>query len=263
MEYDVRDGKYLFKRALDNFREPDLRLFPDHYHTEYELLYMLSGDAFFVFKGRKYHMTPRCLQVVKPGEYHHIEVMPNTPYERIVIRFSEADMPAPLRPPVKELMPLYNTINPELIDVLLELETIIRMMKGQVMINSLVSALNILLGYLVSGHDTPKKPIASNDKLKTILSYIDGNITELNTIEDVCKGLYISKTALSKVFSSHLSTSVMEYIRTQKCMKAQSLLLSGAKASEVYITCGFNDYSSFYRNYLKIFGEPPSKHSKR
>lgn len=48
----------------------------------------------------------------------------------------------------------------------------------------------------------------------------------------------------------------MSYVRTQKCILAQELLTRGEPATSCYLDCGFNDYSSFYRSYLKVFGHP-------
>lgn len=263
MDYDVRQGKYLFKRVSDTFMEPDKDAFPDHYHTEYELLCLISGDADFFLKGLQYHMTPMCLQVVRPGEYHHIEVMPNTKYDRIVIRFSEADIPFELRKQLKHLMPMYTFVNPYIKRALYEFESIIKAMDENTLFCSLTNMLNVLLGYLISCDAKPIKPVYSDEKFKNILSYIDKNITLLDSVNTVCRGLYISKTSLNRMFAINLNISPMEYIRTQKCMLAQSLLSNGEKAAEVYISCGFNDYSSFYRNYMRVFGEAPTQHTKR
>lgn len=263
MEYDIRRGKYLFKRVSDTFSEPDKDDFPDHYHTEYELLCMLSGDAFFLCKGLRYHMTPMCLQVAKPGEYHHIEVMPNTVFDRIVIRFSEADIPFVLRKPLKNLLPMYTSVNPFIKRALYEFESIQKTMDYSILFCGLTNMLNVLLGYLIACEKKPIKPISSDEKFKNILSFIDKNITSFKSVNDVCAGLFMSKTALNQMFSQNLNISLMEYVRTQKCMLAQSLLSNGEKATEVYTSCGFNDYSSFYRNYVKVFGEAPTQHTKR
>lgn len=40
---------------------------------------------------------------------------------------------------------------------------------------------------------------------------------------------------------------------------AQDLLAKGHTPNEVYSTCGFQEYSTFYRAYKRHFGVSPSK----
>jgi AraC-like DNA-binding protein len=40
---------------------------------------------------------------------------------------------------------------------------------------------------------------------------------------------------------------------------AQREISFGAKPTDVYVKCGFSDYSTFYRAYKNQFGKPPSE----
>jgi len=51
----------------------------------------------------------------------------------------------------------------------------------------------------------------------------------------------------------------MSYVRTQKCILAKNLIDNGQLPTAVYTSCGFKDYSSFYRAYIKVFGRKPSE----
>lgn len=87
MEYDVRSGSYTFKHKTDAEPAAAHEKFKEHYHTMYELLYFLEGDADFAIQHTLYRLKPHCLLVVKPGELHNLVVKSGKRYERIVLRF--------------------------------------------------------------------------------------------------------------------------------------------------------------------------------
>lgn len=45
----------------------------------------------------------------------------------------------------------------------------------------------------------------------------------------------------------------------KRLIMAQNMLIMGNKPTKVYEECGFNDYTAFYKNYIKFFGRSPSK----
>ena len=49
-----------------------------------------------------------------------------------------------------------------------------------------------------------------------------------------------------------------KYILSKRMLKAQKMIHRGEKPTAVYIKCGFDDYATFFRNYKKYFGYPPS-----
>ena len=69
----------------------------------------------------------------------------------------------------------------------------------------------------------------------------------------------MSKSALYKIFTAQFKTPVMTYVRTQKCMLARDLIHDGISATEAAEKLGFTHYSSFYRDYMHVFGAAPTK----
>ena len=51
---------------------------------------------------------------------------------------------------------------------------------------------------------------------------------------------------------------VMQYVRYKKIIAAHQMILAGAKKSVVAELLDFNDYSTFYRSYVKIIGHAPT-----
>ena len=84
------------------------------------------------------------------------------------------------------------------------------------------------------------------------------NIT-VDYVEEIARALHMSKSALYKVFTRQFKTPIMTYVRTQKCMLARDLIHDGMSATEAAEKLGFAHYSSFYRDYIQVFGSPPTE----
>ena len=102
-----------------------------------------------------------------------------------------------------------------------------------------------------------------NPLFARLIEYIDSHLSEPLTLDMICKELYISKSNLHKIFEQHLNITPKRYIRLKRLNLAQKMLRQGLAATNVYETCGFSDYSSFYRNYVKEFGYAPSDETNR
>jgi AraC-like DNA-binding protein len=56
-------------------------------------------------------------------------------------------------------------------------------------------------------------------------------------------------------------TTINKYITARRISIAKSLLSNGANINDVYIDCGFNDYSNFLKSFKKAVGVSPKKYS--
>ena len=98
-----------------------------------------------------------------------------------------------------------------------------------------------------------------NPLINDAIKYIDANILKPLTIDTISEELHITKGYLHKLFVKYLQIPPRQYILSKKLAIAQRELRMGAKATDVYLTCGFTDYSTFYRCYKKQFGHAPSE----
>ncbi len=48
------------------------------------------------------------------------------------------------------------------------------------------------------------------------------------------------------------------YIVEKRLIYAHKLISENEKPTKIYLDCGYNDYPTFYKAYLKMFGYPPS-----
>ena len=81
------DDALFYNHSVD--ARPDQREFVTHAHDWYEILYFVSGEGTYLVESTAYPLTPGCVLVMRPGEVHNLHILPDAPYERIVVQFRE------------------------------------------------------------------------------------------------------------------------------------------------------------------------------
>ena len=71
--------------------------------------------------------------------------------------------------------------------------------------------------------------------------------------------LSVSVSTLTQTFKKDMNISIYQYILRKKLILAQQKIQDGESVTSAAIQCGFNDYSSFYKQYKKMFGVMPSE----
>lgn len=258
MSYDFRDKDYTFKHIAEEHPEQNTELFTEHFHTSYEILYFLRGRGKFIIQQNIYEVKPHNLLVIRPGAYHNLLLNSHSWYERIVLRFSTVDIPTELHSQLARSQPVYNVRGTRLEEELKRLAIHHQDLDRHLILPVMKNQLNIILAYLCQCSQLSVTATQSNPTVERIITYISENLTTIHNMDQIAENLRMSRSLLQKRFYQHLQTPVMAYVRTQKCILAQELLMKGEPATSCYLDCGFNDYSSFYRSYLKVFGHPPT-----
>ena len=262
MEFDVRSGNYTFKHSLTPIPDMDETRFKEHYHTMYELLYFIKGDASFRVKDTTYSLKSGDLLVVQPGEHHNLILRSQSPYERMVLRFDPVDVNPALRRYLPSLDSVYFIQNTPLSAEFSHLDSHYSSVRKDMILSTFISSLNIILAYLVSSDELIQQADLVNKDIKPIIDYISNHLADIQSIDDLSNALHLSKSSIYKIFHKQFDTPIMSYIRTQKIMLARTMLNEGTPATEVAIRLGFIHYSSFYRDYYKVFKETPSGKNK-
>lgn len=255
----VGNGVYIDHYAYDRLPpEP----FGRHMHNEYELLYILSGDITYVIEDRKYKLKKHDLVVIRPQEYHVIQTDSPTDYERHDILFSPSWLGIA---DVEGLPPDLDVINCRHHGVIRDLfkkfdyyvstleEPYLTKMAA-LLIQELVYNLSAIN---VSGEGTVAQD--THPLIAKALAYINDNLFSFAGVADLAQRLYVTESYLYRVFKQELKTTPLQYVIDKRLLAAQTMLLQGDAPSEVYRECGFRDYTSFYRHYVKAFGVSPSQ----
>ncbi len=259
MEFDVRHHDYTFKHAYSQSPDLSAARYQEHFHTTYELLFFLKGDADFMLQHTLYKLFPGALLIAKPGEYHNIVFHSTLPYERYVVRFNPFSIHASLRYQLDRAESVYAIHGTPMESIFLSLDRHLHAVHEDMQLSVCIGMLNILLAYLISSHSLSQCADYTNQDALRIVDYIDAHLRDIHSISDLTSALHMSKSSIYKTFSKQFDTSVMSYVRTQKCIQARNLLNSGMPAMDVADALGFTHYSSFYRDYRCVFNENPGK----
>lgn len=262
MDFDIRFQDYTFKHTYSPSPEIDTERFKEHYHTTYELLYFVRGDADFMLEHTLYKIKPGTLLIAKPGEYHNIVFKSQQPYERYVIRFDAQSLYPYVRRQLEKAESVYYIEGTPLAVEFRRMDEHVSAVHEDLRLSACIGTLNILIAYLVSSHDLIQKADYISEDSKRIIEYIDAHLSEIHSADDLAAALHMSKSTIYKIFSKQFSNSLMSYIRTQKCMAARNLISEGVPTMEVSNRLGFNHYSSFYRDYHKVFNRSPSSENR-
>ena len=75
-----------YNYTYDNSVPDDLDV--RHCHDTYEILFVVSGTGKYVVEGSTFNIRPATLMIIRPFEFHCVQLDPGVPYERYVIKFS-------------------------------------------------------------------------------------------------------------------------------------------------------------------------------
>ena len=103
----------------------------------------------------------------------------------------------------------------------------------------------------------PEETQQLSELIQNTLRYIGENLNQPITLESLAARFYVSKYYLSHAFTKEVGVSVYRYIMMRRLMMARQLLLSGETAGQVCRSCGFSDYTSFYRAFKSEYGTSP------
>lgn len=111
---------------------------------------------------------------------------------------------------------------------------------------------------------TSSESIRSKDynRIAPILDYIQDNLTEPLTLDQISGKFFISKHYLCRIFKAATGFSVMEYIIYSRILRARQLLQEGISVQQAGELSGFSDNSHFIRTFGNLTGTSPGRYAK-
>ena len=240
----------------------DSKHFLPHYHEMCELVFLISGDVSYVVEGKTYRLNKWDVVVSRPMQIHTILPSEGTDYERFVILFDQRTLPPDIWDKIKKGPDVYRLgENERIIDLFSKLDFYNERFEGENFI-SLAKALTAEIAFNLSLYDEEESRALVNPIISKALDYIRNNLITIESVEEVCSALYITKSHLHHLFTKHLQVTPAKYIMAKRLMLAQRKIKKGAKPTQVFAECGFTDYATFFRNYKEHFGYSPSLEGK-
>lgn len=234
-----------------------------HTHQKLEIFCFLKGRGVFYIEGSEYPLEPGDVLIMNPTESHYIDIDCNLPYERIILRFfpdylEHLDPAGFLLRPFRERPAGKHNLykSHEFPGGSLALWQTMMASEGDRHVNLLAGMLPLLNAICQLWLQRREDPQPDTPAYR-IIRHINAHLDEPLSLEGVCSHFYISKSQLSRLFKKATGTTFWQYITIKRLAKAQQLLAAGGHPTHIYTQCGFNDYSAFYRAYVKAYGIAP------
>ncbi len=234
----------------------------------FSVFILLDGEIDYIIEGKRLHLSPKDMLLVGNNELHQSIFKKGLECEYILLMLN------------LDFFIKHNCT--ELSDIFFNLahgsDNII---KGERVVESgIYNIVNRLDSY--AGEENPNLVVVSSviiellynldrqvtksgkqnfkqERIKDIIEYINANLTEKISLEDIAARFYLTRQYLCRLFKQSTGFTVNKYISYKRIVLVRELHLGGMPLSIACERAGFGDYSAFYRAYSKIIHEPPHK----
>lgn len=263
--FSYRDNQIYSHHSID--KEPYSDDFAMHAHEWMEILYIISGSGNYLVEGNQYPIYPGDIYILRPAEMHKLQIDANIPYERIVIHFSPSILDA--MDPNHDLLQAFwdrplgvgnrfaagdaNTLYLASAFAGFDLNNV-----GNIKLN-LLGRLMLFLTVLDGIYSKGQTHLPAEGFQSQLLEYVNEHLFEDISIQSVADAFYRSRSQISRVFRQATGSSLWDYVTVKRLMAARAMIQRGEPAIKACTSCGFSDYSSFYRAYKSHFGHSPKE----
>lgn len=109
-----------------------------------------------------------------------------------------------------------------------------------------------------------KQPSESNySAVISCIRYIEQHLADDIGTKDLVKVAALSQSSLYNAFKLHTGMPVRQYITQRRIQQSLRLLREGMSIADAAAAVGFQDFSTYYRNFVKCMGVSPSEVAKR
>ena len=233
-----------------------------HCHAFYEIFHLIQGDVEYRIGGRKFSLLPGSILLIPQDIIHGVKINSSALYHRFSIHFLPEQIPEDIR--ISLLSPFHDEAiyYPRTAGYQIDhsYQSILECMKIKPGLQEIAisSRLIALLTQISRMHDATEAHEADyNPHVQEALSMIS-SASEGFSLKDIAEKCRISENHLNHLFKRYTGTTVKHYMQVKRLVQAQEALRDGMSASIVSDRFGWQDYSSFYRAYRKMFGVSPT-----
>ncbi|MCH5186241.1 MAG: helix-turn-helix transcriptional regulator [Oscillospiraceae bacterium] len=244
--------------------------FDSHLHKCYEIIHIIHGQMMYTVEGNEYSLSDGDIIMTTHGELHSFSFPKKCEYQREFIhvypgfleRTPGTAAVLESREPGK-----YNHIPADKaekygLDKIFE-DIHANCVKPTEETDIIVLANIMLLAARVHrmlNEDAPKYPeVTSSAKANFIYRYIDIHYMEDISVDSIATAMTMSPTSAQRLFKKETGMSIKVYLMLRRVTAAKNLIMEGQNATDIFTECGFRDYSTFYRAFIKYVGMTPSE----
>lgn len=233
-------------------------------HDYWELTFIDNGELETTVDGETYELDEMDFILYAPGQYHTQRTGNSKSCSYLTLLF-EMDTPDPYL--------LTNRVYHSHRDIHSAMNNLIKISNNEMLYDGelMLCYLKELIIRILQYDFLESSPIAStptqqrfeNELLNEIIIYINDNIYEQLTIEEICMKFSISRSSLQTLFKNNLGVAPKHYISDIKLKKSKLLIKESVYTiSEISSMLGFTSIHYFSRKFKQHFGITPSDYAK-
>ena len=269
-QYNLEKTGYLKEDfRLFHINDQTKKDFSYHYHDFHKIIVFISGKVTYHIEGKAYHLKPRDILLVSQGAIHKPEIDPSVPYERYIFWIRDDLSCQELNTCFQKandrsfnLVRADSALQERLKDLLPEIEQTLqnKHFGDTVLRNALFSQFMIYINriFLRTSSSPDKKTYSSDTQVEQLLKYINRNLSENLSIDQLANRFFFSKYHMMRKFKNETGYTIHNYITSKRLLMARSLISQGMPVMKAAQASGFHDYTTFVRAYKKQFGKAPS-----
>lgn len=269
-QYNLEKTGYLKEDfQLFHINDQTKKDFSYHYHDFHKIIVFISGKVTYHIEGKAYHLKPRDILLVSQGAIHKPEIDPSVPYERYIFWIRDDLSCQELNTCFQKandrsfnLVRADSALQERLKDLLPEIEQTLqnKHFGDTVLRNALFTQFMIYINriFLRTSSSPDKKTYSSDTQVEQLLKYINRNLSENLSIDQLANRFFFSKYHMMRKFKNETGYTIHNYITSKRLLMARSLISQGMPVMKAAQASGFHDYTTFVRAYKKQFGKAPS-----
>ena len=269
-QYNLEKTGYLKEDfRLFHINDQTKKDFSYHYHDFHKIIVFISGKVTYHIEGKAYHLKPRDILLVSQGAIHKPEIDPSVPYERYIFWIRDDLSCQELNTCFQKandrsfnLVRADSALQERLKDLLPEIEQTLqnKHFGDTVLRNALFTQFMIYINriFLRTSSSPDKKTYSSDTQVEQLLKYINRNLSENLSIDQLANRFFFSKYHMMRKFKNETGYTIHNYNTSKRLLMARSLISQGMPVMKAAQASGFHDYTTFVRAYKKQFGKAPS-----
>ncbi len=246
-----------------------------HTHEYFQVYYIAKGSIMHFIGNNSSKLRQSDMFIIPPGVVHYIvpepnavfysfsfmpgflgEVNPNNKLVSLFLRNLLTD---------KDILPKVSIDSKDMFYIESIMERMLNEFNlkafgfGEIIHSYAVLLVSVLARNYFEKNTLPEYFENSKQFVMHCIEYIENNFTERITLDEICKRSAMSKNNFCALFYKLTGHSFNSYLNICRIKKATEYIKDGYKITAIYGLCGYNDFSTFYRNFKKIMGVSPKE----
>lgn len=278
MEFKIiKHGNHIINDDTDgymyNFNASKSYDFNSHIHHCFEFIRIIKGRLIYIVENSEYMLSDGDLIMTKPEEFHSFSFPQECEYQREFLHIYPGflkDYPQITKKLNERKEGYFNRISAKVVQkygidkIFSGIEEYCKapVEETDFMVLTYTLQLIVKINRIIRSEAPEKQEVITHKKANIVCRYIDTHYMENITLDTIAALTYMSPTHASRIFKKETGMNIKSYLTMRRITHAKSLIMEGRKIMSILFDCGFKDYSTFYRAFVKYVGVSPDEFKK-